>query len=116
MNERMFLGICNSQMCLQDYLQASCLAKVIAGQIRNEPGQLVKMTMFMRSPKAGAMFAGSLTGIVLYDALYRLASFMSPVHEQLLKPYPVLLFRWRCLLSQFKLGSANDYEEPAASL
>ena len=100
---------------LQDYLQASLLAKVIAGQISNEPGQLVKMTLFMRSPRAGAMFAGSFGGILLYDALYRLACLMSPVHEQLLKPFPALLFRWRCLLSQFKVGSANDYEEPAAS-
>lgn len=102
-------------MHLQDYLQASLLSKVIAGQIRNEPGQLVKMTMFMRSPKAGAMFAGSFAGILVYDALYRLACLMSPVHEQLLKPYPALLFRWRCLLSQFKVGSANDYEEPVTS-
>ena len=98
---------------VQDYLQASLLSKVIAGQIRNEPGQLVKMTMFMRSPRAGAMFAGSFGGIVLYDALYRLACLMNPVHEQLLRPFPALLFRWRCLLSQFKVGSANDYEEPA---
>ena len=99
---------------MQDYLQASCLFKVIAGQVRNEPGQLVKMTMFMRSPRAGAMFAGSFAGIVLYDALYRLACLMSPVHEQLLRPFPALLFRWRCLVSQFELGSANDYKEPEA--
>lgn len=102
------------RVTLQDYLQASCLSKVVGGQLRNEPGQLLKMTMFMRSPQAGAMFAGSFTGILLYDALYRLAAVMSPVHERLLKPFPALLFRWRCLLSQFKLGSANDYEEPAA--
>ena len=99
---------------MQDYLQANCLFKVIAGQIGNEPGQLLKMTMFMRSPRAGAMFASSLAGIVLYDALYRLACLMSPVHEKLLKPFPALLFRWRCLVSQFELGSANDYRESEA--
>lgn len=99
---------------LQDYLQASCLSKVIVGQIKNEPEQLLKITLFMRSPRAGAMFASSFAGILWYDALYRLACLMSPVHERLLKPFPALLFRWRCLLSQFKLGSANDYEEPAS--
>lgn len=82
----------------QDYLQWSCLSKVVGGQIKNEPGKLVRMTIFMRSPKAGQMFAASFLGILFYDLLFSLASFMSPAHEALLKPFPGLLFRWRCLV------------------
>lgn len=84
---------------MQDYLQWSCLSKVVGGQIANEPGQLVRMTLFMRSPKAGQMFAANFLGILFYDLLFSLASFVSPAHEALLKPFPALLFRWRCLVS-----------------
>ncbi len=83
---------------MQDYLQWSCLSKVVGGQIANEPGQLFRMTVFMRSPKAGQMFASSFLGILFYDILFSLASFMSPAHETLLRPFPGLLFRWRCLV------------------
>lgn len=82
----------------QDYLQWSCLSKVVGGQIMNEPGQLVRMTLFMRSPKAGQMFAGSFLSLGLYALLYSLATFVAPAHEALLKPFPGLLFRWRCLV------------------
>ncbi len=84
---------------MQDYLQWSCLSKVVGGQIANEPGQLVRMTLFMRSPKAGQMFAANFLGILFYDLLFSMASFVSPAHEALLKPFPALLFRWRCLVS-----------------
>ncbi|CAL8468518.1 g8058 [Coccomyxa elongata] len=94
---------------MQDYLQWSCLSKVVGGQITNEPGQLVRMTLFMRSPKAGQMFAANFLGILFYDLLFSLASFVSPAHESLLKPFPALLFRWRCLVDAFKYGSARDY-------
>ena len=83
---------------LQDYLQAGTLSRIVGGQIVNEPGKLAGMTVFMRSAKAGQMFAGSFLGIVWYDLLYRLAGAVAPVHEAVLKPFPGLLFRWRCLV------------------
>ena len=83
---------------LQDYLQAGTLSRIVGGQIVNEPGKLAGMTLFMRSAKAGQMFAGSFLGIVWYDFLFRLAGAVAPAHELLLKPFPGLLFRWRCLV------------------
>jgi hypothetical protein len=86
-------------VCLvQDYLQAGCLSKVVGGQIVREPQQLLRMSMFMRSPEAGLMFVSNFMGILMYDFLFKLAKLVSPAHEALLKPFPGLLFRWRCLV------------------
>ena len=52
---------------------ASCRASW-AARSRTEPGKLARMTLFMRSAKAGQMFAGSFLGILWYDALFKLAS------------------------------------------
>ena len=84
---------------LQDYLQAGTLSRIVGGQIASEPGKLARMTLFMRSAKAGSMFAGSFLGILWYDILFRLAGSVAPAHEALLRPFPGLLFRWRCLVS-----------------
>ena len=84
---------------LQDYLQAGTLSRIVGGQIASEPGKLARMTLFMRSAQAGSMFAGSFLGILWYDFLYRLSGSVAPAHEALLRPFPGLLFRWRCLVS-----------------
>jgi hypothetical protein len=83
---------------LQDYLQAGTLSKIVGAQITREPGKLARMTIFMRSATAGSMFARSFAGIVWYDFLFRLARVVSPAHEALLRPFPGLLLRWRCLV------------------
>ncbi|KAK9844003.1 hypothetical protein WJX81_001672 [Elliptochloris bilobata] len=94
---------------MQDYLQWSLLARIVAKQIASSPGKLLRMTLFLRSPAAGAAFVGNFFGIMVYDALYRLAGLVGPAHHFLLKPFPALLFRWDCLVDAFKYGSANDY-------
>ncbi len=42
--------------------------------------------------------AGNFFGIMLYDALFRLATLVGPAHRFLLGPFPALLFRWDCLV------------------
>jgi len=42
--------------------------------------------------------AGNFLGIMLYDALFRLATLVGPAHRILLGPFPALLFRWDCLV------------------
>ena len=58
--------------------------------------KLVQMTRFMASPKAGTMFASNFLGLFWYDLLYRLATFVAPVHEAVLPP--ALLYRWHRLV------------------
>ena len=119
----------------------SALKSTSAYTSLRSPGKLLRMTLFLRSPAAGASFvgaprilcfgtgyccmggslaeprnvscchkctracptcgcaaAGNFFGIVLYDALYRLAALVGPAHHFLLKPFPALLFRWDCLV------------------
>ena len=70
------------------------------------------MTLFMRSPEAGAMFASNFMMLFVYDLLYRLAGIVAPAHEALLPAK--LLYRWHRLVEAFEYGSANDYKEDAA--
>lgn len=90
---------------MQDYLQAGLLSKVVGGQIVNEPKQLLRMTLFMRSATAGSMFVSSYMGIQAYNLLFQLAKLMSPAHEALLEPFPGLLYRWRCLVGHLPTSS-----------
>ena len=52
--------------------------------------------------------AGNFFGIVLYDALYRLAALVGPAHHVLLKPFPALLFRWDCLVRSITFTQASS--------
>lgn len=56
------------------------------------------MTVFMRSAKAGQMFATEFVLLGLYAALFRLARLVNPAHEWLLQPFPGLLYRWQRLV------------------
>ena len=119
----------------------SALESTSAYMSLRSPGKLLRMTLFLRSPAAGASFVGAshaaclvlvadvreaawlsrnlllleqkhhthmptcgctavgnFLGIMLYDALYRLAALVGPAHHFLLKPFPALLFRWDCLV------------------
>ena len=58
-------------------------------------------------PTFGCTAAGNFFGIVLYDALYRLAALVGPAHHFLLKPFPALLFRWDCLVRRSLLRSTH---------
>jgi len=77
-----------------------------------QPGQLLKMTIFMRSPQAGKMFASNLALLFVYELLYRLTKLGRPFHKAILSPS--LMYKWNRLEEQFQFGSANDYHDPLA--
>ena len=83
----------------QDYLQFGSLARIVGGQLVRRPQDILAMTLFMRSPKAGQMFASEFALLGIYAALYRLAQLVDPLHRLLLRPAPALLYRWQRLVS-----------------
>ena len=84
---------------VQDYLQFGSLARIVGGQLVTRPGDILAMTLFMRSAKAGQMFASEFMLLGLYAAMFRVARLVGPAHNWLLHPFPALLFRWQCLVS-----------------
>lgn len=97
---------------MQDFLQWGSLSQIVGRQLVTQPGQLLKMTIFMRSPEAGRMFASNLVLLCLYDLMYRLTRLGRPFHQAILSPG--LMFKWNRLEEQFQFGSANDYHDPLA--
>jgi len=97
---------------MQDFLQWGSLSRIVGRQLLTQPGQLLKMTIFMRSPEAGKMFASNLALLFLYDLFYKLTRLGRPFHEAILSPR--LMYRWNRLEEQFQFGSANDYRDPQA--
>lgn len=83
----------------QDYLQFGSLARIVGGQLARRPQDIVAMTIFMRSAKAGQMFASQFALLGVYAALHRLSQLVGPAHCWLLQPFPGLLFRWKRLVS-----------------
>ena len=83
---------------MQDYLQFGSLARIVGGQLATRPGDIMDMTLFMRSAAAGRMFASEFVLLGLYAALYRVALAVDPAHRWLLRPFPGLLYRWRRLV------------------
>ena len=82
---------------VQDFLQWSSLSRIVFDQLVTEPGTILNMTFFMRSPQAGQMFASNFAMLFLYDLLFRLTRLGAPFHEAILPP--VLLYKWRRLVS-----------------
>ena len=72
----------------------------MGGQLARRPQDILAMTLFMRSPKAGQMFAAEFALLGIYAALYRLAQLVDPLHRLLLRPSPALLYRWQRLVSE----------------
>ena len=93
---------------MQDYMQASSLMRIVGTQMVKSPGLLVGMTKFMQSPKAGALFAKSFTGILWYDMMFNACKLVDPVPRRLFKSRPQMLWRWNRLCEAFEYGSAND--------
>lgn len=89
----------NFLLPVQDYLQFNGMARIVGGQLLTRPGDILAMTLFMRSAKAGQLFASEFALLGLYTALHQLAQIMDPVHAWLLRPFPALLFRWQRLVS-----------------
>ena len=96
---------------MQDYMQASSLTRIVGTQLIKSPGLLVGMTKFMQSPKAGALFAKSYTGILWYDMMFHVCKFVDPLPRRLLQFRPRMLWRWDRLLEAFEFGSANDIKQ-----
>lgn len=92
---------------LQDFLQWGALSRIVGRQVLTQPGALVRMTLFMRSPVAGQMLAANMAMLLAYDVLFRVARAVAPVHERLLPPK--LLYRWRRLVSSLsRLVAGTD--------
>ena len=85
-------------MQLQDFLQWSSLSRIVLDQILTQPRMLVDMTLFMRSPQAGTMFASNFVLLFIYDLLCKMTRLGSSFHEAILPPK--LLYQWRRLVSQ----------------
>lgn len=81
----------------QDFLQWSSLSRIVFDQVLTQPRTLLNMTLFMRSPKAGQMFASNFVLLFIYDLLSRMTKLGSTFHEAILSPK--LLYRWRRLVS-----------------
>ncbi|KAK9856812.1 hypothetical protein WJX84_011164 [Apatococcus fuscideae] len=93
---------------MEDRLQWGTLSRLIAWQLLHAPGSIIQMTLFMKSPKAGSMFASNILALGMYTFLLRLSKLMAPSHEFLLQNSPGLLYRWHCWEAAFKYGSAQD--------
>ena len=86
---------------LQDFLQWGSLSRIVGRQL---------VTIFMRSPEAGKMFASNLALLFLYDLMCKLTKLGRPFHQAILPSR--LKYRWNRLEEQFRYGSANDYHDP----
>lgn len=96
---------------MQDYMQANSLLRIVGTQLIKSPGLLVGMTNFMQSPKAGALFATSFSGILWYDLMFKVCKYVDPLPRRLLKSRPKMLWRWDRMCEAFEYGSANDIKQ-----